>query len=169
MSPSAENRPLAPAGSGLAAWIATGFGVGHFPIAPGTVGSVLGLPLVWAIGRLPSPWLAAVAIAVLCVVGVPIVNAALPRLGNRKDPGCVVYDEITGMLITFFLVPIANWKIALLGFTLFRLFDVTKPPPARQLEKLPDGLGVMADDWAAGVFACLTLHSCLRLFPILTV
>jgi phosphatidylglycerophosphatase A len=119
-------------------------------------------------GYLPGPWVAAVVITVLCALGVPIVNAALPRLGNLKDPGCVVYDEITGMLITFFLTPPLTWKTALLGFALFRLFDVTKLPPVRQLEKLPDGLGVMADDWMAGVFSCLALHGCLALFPSLT-
>lgn len=165
MSHSTGNRPLAPTGGGIAAWIATGLGVGLFPVAPGTVGSLLGLPLAWGIGLLPSPWMMVVVIAALCAVGVPIVNAALPRLGNLKDPGCVVYDEIAGMAITFFLVPVSNWKIAVLGFALFRLFDVTKPPPARQLEKLPDGLGVMADDWAAGVYASLALHGILRFAP----
>jgi phosphatidylglycerophosphatase A len=168
VSQSAENRPLAPVGNRVAAWIATGLGVGHVPVAPGTVGSLLGLPLAWGIGQIPSPWLAAVAIIALGAVGIPIVNAALPRLGRLKDPGCVVYDEIVGVTITFFLVPITSWKIAVLGFALFRLFDVTKPPPARQLEKLPGGLGVMADDWMAGIYACLALHGCLYLFPILT-
>lgn len=168
MSPAAEKRPLEPAGSGLAAWIATGLGVGHFPIAPGTAGSLFALLPAWGVGQISTPWIAALVIAALCAVGVPIVNAALPRLGNRKDPGCVVYDEITGVLITFFLTPPLTWKTALLGFALFRLFDVTKLPPVRQLEKLPDGLGVMADDWMAGVFSCLALHGCLALFPSLT-
>ena len=66
-----------------------------------------------------------------------------------------MFDEIAGLAITFFLVPMTSITVVVLGFLLFRLFDITKPPPARQLERLPGGLGVMADDWAAGVYANL--------------
>ena len=153
------------AASAAAAWIATGLGTGHSPVAPGTVGTILGLPLAWGLGQIPSTALVVVAIVALCAVGVPIVNAALPRLGNLKDPGCVVYDEIVSLPITFFLVPMANWKIIALGFALNRLFDITKPPPARQMERWPGGLGVMADDWMAGVYSNLALRAVLWLAP----
>jgi len=152
----------------LAAWIATGLGLGHFPVAPGTVGSLLGLPLAWCVGQIPSVPLAAAVVVALCAVGVPIVNAALPRWGGRKDPGCVVYDEIASLPITFFFVPTTswNWKVVALGFFLHRLFDITKPPPARQLEHLPGGLGVMADDWAAGVYSGAVLYGLMQWLPV---
>lgn len=156
--------PSSPMGS-VAVWIATGLGTGLSPVAPGTVGSILGLPLAWGLAQVPSTAFVVLAIVALCAVGVPIVNAALPRLGNVKDPGCVVYDEIVSLPITFFLVPLANWKIVALGFVLNRLFDITKPPPARQMEHWPGGLGVMADDWMAGVYSNLALRAVLWLAP----
>jgi phosphatidylglycerophosphatase A len=80
-------------------------------------------------------------------------------LGNVKDPGCIVLDEIASLPITFFLVPMNSWIVVAAGFALHRLFDISKPPPARQLERLPEGLGIMADDWAAGVYSNLVLHA----------
>lgn len=145
--------------------LATGMGVGWIPFAPGTFGTLLGIPVAWGIQRLDNPWFQTAAVVALCAAGVAIVNAALPQLGGLKDPGCVVIDEIAGLCITFFLVPMTSVAVVVLGFLLFRLFDITKPSPARNLEKLPDGLGVMADDWAAGVYANLALRGILALAP----
>jgi len=78
-------------------------------------------------------------------------------LGGSKDNQAIVWDEIASMPIVFLLVPMTGWTVAVVGFALHRLFDITKPPPARQLERLPDGLGVMADDWIAALYACLAL------------
>jgi phosphatidylglycerophosphatase A len=144
--------------------VATGFWFGRSPIAPGTVGAVWGLPLAWGISFLPNAWLQAAVIVVICVVGVPICTIAARRLGGQKDPQQIVLDEIASLPITFFLVPhatLANPAVLFIGFTLHRLFDITKPPPARQLEYLPTGLGIMADDWAAGVYSGLALHAIL--------
>jgi phosphatidylglycerophosphatase A len=99
--------------------------------------------------------------AMICLAGVPICTAAARRMGGRKDPGSIVLDEIASMPIVFFFVPAAvvgKWPILAVGFVLHRIFDISKPPPARQLERLPTGLGIMADDWAAAAYACLVLH-----------
>ena len=73
----------------------------------------------------------------------------------------MVFDEIASLPITFFAVSFERWEVIVLGFVLFRLFDILKPPPARQLEQLPDGLGIMADDWMAGIYSNLVLHAIL--------
>ncbi len=162
-----NNKPtLIPAAAWrhLAVVIATGFWFGRAPFAPGTVGAVWGLPLAWCIGFLPNIGLQAVVIIVLCIAGIPICTIAARQLDGLKDPGCIVLDEIASLPITFFLVPhdtLIRPLVLIIGFALHRLFDITKPPPARQLELLPEGLGIMADDWAAGVYSCLALHAIL--------
>jgi phosphatidylglycerophosphatase A len=139
--------------------IATVFGVGYAPIAPGTFGSAAGLVLWWL---LPASAAAqAIAIVVLFVIGSWSGNVA-ERYFGRTDPGHVVIDEVMGMLITMFLNP-AGWIGALLGFFLFRVFDVVKPYPSDRLEKLHGGVGVMADDGMAAVYANVTLRACLWL------
>jgi phosphatidylglycerophosphatase A len=141
-----------------AVWLATGFGVGFAPVAPGTFGALWGLPLAWAISQIGDWRAEALLIGTICLVGVPICTAAARALGGAKDPGAIVLDEIASVPITFFMVPIDSPWIVVVGFALHRLFDVTKPPPIRRLERLPDGLGIMADDWLAGVYSCAVLH-----------
>jgi phosphatidylglycerophosphatase A len=144
-----------------AVFIATGLWAGRSPIAPGTVGAIWGLPLSYAISFLPEPWQQWALIALLSIMSVPICTAAVRKFGGVKDPGAIVLDEITSMPIVFLLVPaeiVRRPLILIIGFALHRLFDITKPPPARQLEHLPEGLGIMADDWAAAAYACLALH-----------
>jgi phosphatidylglycerophosphatase A len=148
--------------------LATGLGFGYARIMPGTVGALWGLPLAWAITRVPAPgglpnWAVHIAIILLLLaVGVPLCTAAATQLGGKKDPSAVVYDEIATMPIVFLFVPVAileahPWLWAA-GFLFHRLFDILKPPPCRQLERLPAGLGIMADDVAAAVYAGATLH-----------
>jgi phosphatidylglycerophosphatase A len=149
--PEPENK------SGIAVWLATGFWVGFVPWAPGTFGTAVGMPLAWGLSHLVLPMQGAIIVAV-CLAGVPICTAAVRRLGGAKDPGCIVLDEIASVPITFLLVTDWTWQVAVAGFLLNRLFDITKPPPARQLEHLPEGLGIMADDWMAGVYSCAALH-----------
>jgi phosphatidylglycerophosphatase A len=141
-----------------AVWVATGFGVGLVTRGPGTVGSLLwGMPLAWSIGSLPAIGWQVLAIAALIAVGVPICTAAGRALGGKKDNQAIVWDEIVTVPIVFLVVPLANWNIAAAGFILHRLMDITKPPPARQVERLPEGLGVMADDVIASLYACVSL------------
>ena len=142
---------------GVAVWIATCGGVGFFPIAPGTAGSAVGLVLVVALGRAPleQPWrsglLAFVALG-LFFLGVWAAGAAEKHFG-QIDPGPVVIDEVVGQILTFLLWPDASWMLLVAGFVLFRIFDVIKPFPARQAERLPRGWGIMTDDVAAGFYS----------------
>jgi len=134
--------------------VATGFGLGLIPFAPGTWGSLLGLPLAWEIEQLPF-WARIAMPLVLFAIGVPVC-AAGARLLRLKDPGPVVFDEIAASSVVFLGAPV-NLKTAIAGFVLFRIFDITKPWPARQLERLPGGVGIMADDYAAGAYAGVLL------------
>ncbi len=138
----------------LALALATSLGVGYIPFAPGTWGSAAGLLLLWA---LPSAWeYQALAIVIVFAIGSWSGTIAEHHFG-RKDPGQVVIDEVLGMQITMFLNP-GGWRAALAGFLLFRVADIVKPYPANQLERLPGGVGVMADDAMAAVYSNLALR-----------
>jgi phosphatidylglycerophosphatase A len=139
--------------------LATALGVGYFPFAPGTLGSLVGL-VVW--GLLPaSPVTQAIVIVALFLAG-SWSGTIAERHFNTSDPAHVVIDEVMGMLITLFMNPV-GWKGAVLAFFLFRAMDVVKPYPARKLEQLHGGIGVMADDAMAAVYANLMLRVCLLL------
>lgn len=139
--------------------VATVFGVGYVPIAPGTFGSAAGLIVWWLLPA--SPVAHGVAIVIVFVLGSWGGSVAERHFG-RADPGHVVIDEVMGMLITLFLNPV-GWLGALGGFFLFRICDVIKPYPANRLEQLHGGVGVMADDAMAAVYANLTLRVCIWL------
>ena len=146
---------------GPAVWIATCAGVGYSPVAPGTAGSVVGVVLVAALGRVPlaRPWLwvllASLALAIF-IVGVWSAGGAEKFFG-RVDPRYVVIDEVVGQMLTFLARPDASWKWLLAGFVLFRVFDVVKPFPARRAERLAGGWGIMMDDVAAGAYSMVVL------------
>ena len=149
--PANDSRPLV----GLA--VATVFGLGYAPIAPGTFGSAAGLLLWWLLPA--SAVVQGAAIVAIFAAGSWGGNIAERHFG-RTDPGQVVIDEVMGMLITLFLNPV-GWFGALAGFILFRIFDVIKPYPANRLEQLHGGIGVMADDAMAAVYANLVLRAAL--------
>jgi phosphatidylglycerophosphatase A len=132
------------------AWaIATWFGCGCVPKAPGTMGTLGAVPLYWLLAQRGE---GAVATASLVVTGVGIWAAdRVARDLGKKDPQVVVVDEVAGFLITMLPMRELSWRAVLIGFVLFRLFDMTKPWPARDLEKLPGGWGIVMDDVAAGV------------------
>ncbi|MFN0053407.1 MAG: phosphatidylglycerophosphatase A [Planctomycetales bacterium] len=134
--------------------LATGLGAGSAPRMPGTVGSLLGLPLAWGLQHLPW-WGQIAAAALIFVIGIPICQRGALLL-KSKDPGPVVFDEIAAFPVLF-LFATWSWGTAVAGFLLFRIFDISKPWPCRRLETLPGGLGIMADDLAAGVYAGLAL------------
>src|ERR1017187_4403276 len=151
----------------LALQIATWFGCGYSPFAPGTAGSLAAL----AIGILLheyaglAPWHFLVLAAVLFV---PATWAATitAQVTKLKDPQIVVVDEVLGQWIALSGARTLNWKSYLAAFALFRLFDIWKPPPVRQLEALPGGLGINLDDVMAGVYAALVLFlaGCFNLY-----
>jgi phosphatidylglycerophosphatase A len=143
--------------SRVALALATSLGVGYVPVAPGTFGSVVGLVL-WA--ALPKdPWSQLIAIVLLFAAGAWSAGVAEHHF-KGTDPAPVVIDEVMGMLITLWMVPV-GWIGALLGFLSFRAFDVIKPYPANRLEELHGGVGIMADDGMAAVYANLALRAAL--------
>ena len=133
----------------IALAVATVFGVGYIPFAPGTFGSLAGLALWWLLPA--SPIVHAVAIVALFAAG-SWSGTIAERHFKRTDPAPVVIDEVMGMLVTLFMNPV-GWVGAFAAFGIFRLADVVKPYPANRLEALPGGLGVMADDGMAAVYA----------------
>jgi phosphatidylglycerophosphatase A len=144
--------------------LATGFGSGYGPIAPGTWGSVPGVALAWGIDRWGGPWAVLVAALVFAAAGVWAAGRA-ERLLGEKDPGRVVVDEIAGQIVTLLFLP-ASAPVLVIGFLLFRVLDVLKPWPARRLEDLPGGSGIMADDLMVGLYANLILHGLVLWRPV---
>ncbi len=135
--------------------VATAFGAGYSPFAPGTAGSAVGLLLFWPLHRLPIGGQVA-AVAALFFVGV-VASTRVARGLGIEDPGMVVVDEVVGMWTSLLLLPFNPWTAGA-GFVLFRIMDVFKPYPARQFESLPGGWGIMTDDLMAGVYANLLLR-----------
>ena len=139
-------------------WLATGAGIGLVSPAPGTVGGLWGLPLAWLIGQLGGNAIQSFAIVIVGLGSVAICSRAAQVLGGKKDPGAIVLDEIAALPIVFLGVEQKNLVVWLMGFLLFRVFDISKPPPVRDVEQLPAGWGIMADDWVAAMYACLALN-----------
>ena len=137
--------------------------VGFFPVAPGTVGSAAGVAVYVLCRQAGVLALALPIIATLFVLGVVLTKPCEEDL-RCVDPGPIVIDEVMGMLITLFMIPV-GWGGMLLGFLLFRALDVVKPFPARQLERLPGGFGVMADDAMAAVYGNLLLRGASHFAP----
>jgi len=160
-APSTGIQPRAPVWATLTA---TFFGIGRLHPGPGTWGSAATV-LLWAAAfhalspNLRTP--TAIALAVLItLVGIPAATR-VARASATKDPQFVVIDEVAGQLIALIAVPLA-WQTFLAGFILFRVFDIFKPPPVRQLEKLPEGSGIVLDDVAAGLYALVVMQLLLR-------
>jgi phosphatidylglycerophosphatase A len=147
----------------LAVFLATVAYCGYFPIAPGTVGSAAGLLVYWIVRSTGSPAVEVAAIVAVFVAGTWAGTIAEQHFGGT-DPGQVVIDEVVGMLITLLFIPVGV-SGAIAGFVLFRVFDILKPYPANRFERLHGGLGVMADDAMAGVYANVALRIVLWLVP----
>jgi len=149
------------------AWaLGTFFGVGFLRPGPGTYGSIAAAALWFVAAHALHPmhlalWTLGAAIAVTAI-GIPAATI-VARESGRDDPGHVVIDEVAGQLFALVAIP-AYWPQALLALLLFRLLDITKPPPVRQLERLHGGTGIMLDDVAAGLLACLFAHLILLWF-----
>ena len=145
----------------MVVFLATGFYIGHIPLAPGTFGTLLGLPIGFILARLKLS-VAVVLIVLLIAIAVWIANRAESAL-KKSDPGCIVIDEIAGMVVTLWGLPF-NLTTVLIGFIIFRILDISKPFPIRYLDqRLPGGLGVVMDDVAAGVLANIFLRIIITL------
>jgi phosphatidylglycerophosphatase A len=139
----------------FAVLLATGGGAGYSPVAPGTAGSAVGL-IIYALSWWWAPLWQIALVAVVSVVGIWVSGVAARHFG-REDPGQVVIDEIAGQLVTLLLTG-AGVGAAVAGFFIFRVLDVIKPWPAGRFERLPGGLGIMADDLMAGIYGNLLLR-----------
>ncbi|MBU0755010.1 MAG: phosphatidylglycerophosphatase A [Planctomycetes bacterium] len=137
--------------------LATFFYLGYAPVASGTFGSAGALALAWLLcyvpARIPYAAVAALCVILFLIIGVPLGHWAEKRYG-KKDPGQFVLDEVMGFFVPlcFFVEERPAWDELGVAFFLFRLFDVIKPFPARRLEKLPGGWGIMLDDFFAGLY-----------------
>ncbi len=139
----------------VALFIATSGGAGYSPIAPGTAGSAVGAVVFWFTRAWPLAWQVALIVAV-SGLGTWAATVAARHFG-REDPGEVVIDEVAGQLVTLVATG-AGLYGTFLGFFVFRAFDIVKPWPVNRLERLPGGVGIMADDLMAGVFGNITLR-----------
>jgi phosphatidylglycerophosphatase A len=137
----------------LALAVASVGGAGHSPVASGTVGSFVALVGLWLI-PFTLPWLT-LALVVVTLVGI-WAGSRVERALGAKDPGVIVIDEVAGMLLSVLLLP-RTIPVLVTAFLLFRVFDIWKPYPARQIQDLHGGLGVMLDDLVAGAYALLLL------------
>lgn len=143
-------------------FLAFGFGAGRMPLAPGTFGTLAAVPLYLVLMGAP-PLTYVVMVLGLFAVGVWLCRETERDLGVHDHPG-IVWDEIVGYLITMFMAP-AGWPWVVAGFLLFRLFDIWKPFPIRQIERrIRGGLGNMLDDALAGLYAWAALQGIYRMF-----
>ena len=145
--------------------MATAGFTGYAPIAPGTVGSIVGLVMLLAVRASGNPFVEVGVLVVVIVIGVWSAGVVERHVGI-EDPGIVVVDEVAGMLLTLLWIPL-TWPTALVGFLAFRVFDIIKPFPARRAEQLPGGWGIMADDVFAAVYAHLVVRLALWAIPML--
>ena len=130
--------------------LSTWFGTGLLPVAPGTFGSLASVPLVLVLQHI-GVWYSAFVLALVTCVAVWASDRTQKLLG-QNDPKEVVIDEVAGFLLAMFLLP-SSWLVLGLGFLLFRGFDIIKPYPAKQAERLRGGLGIVMDDLIAGLYA----------------
>lgn len=139
--------------------VATCFGVGYFPAAPGTFGSAAGVLFSWLLHR--NPTVSLIGLAAVIVLGFWSAGSAARQTG-KNDPSCVVIDEVAGMMLALVWLP-ARWPVVLAGFLLFRLLDITKPWLIRKAERLPGSAGIMLDDLLAGLAVQFLLRAALIL------
>lgn len=136
---------------------------GLFPVGPGTAGSLVGLGLLFVVRLADQCWLEPLVIVLVLAIGGWSATVA-ERHYSRADPSEVVVDEVVGMLLTLLWIPV-SWTGAILGFAVFRVFDIVKPFPVGIVERLPGGWGVMADDVVAGFYAYGVMRVILWLAP----
>ena len=139
----------------LAVLLATSLGAGYFPVAPGTAGSAVGV-VIYLLTRNWSAFRQIALVAIISGIGVWAAELAARHFG-RDDPGPVVIDEVAGQLLTLLLTGVGAGG-AVIGFFLFRVLDIFKPWPARRLENLHGGLGIMADDLMVAIYGNILMR-----------
>ena len=143
----------------LAVGLATWFGCGYFPWGPGTVGSLAAVIIAFLLHVYAGAGRVALLVITLVLL-LPAIWASTEtaRMMNSKDPGVIVVDEVLGQWVTLLGATALVWKSFLAAFVLFRIFDIWKPWPVRNFEKLPGGTGIVTDDLAAGLYGALILY-----------
>ncbi|MFY9402801.1 MAG: phosphatidylglycerophosphatase A [Candidatus Omnitrophota bacterium] len=139
--------------------LGTFFYIGYLPLIPGTFGSLAGIALYLLVQK--NPWVYLFLTLLLIIIGFWVSNKA-EKLMGRKDPSCVVIDEVCGMLVSLLFIPF-NLRFLIIAFVFFRILDTLKPFPSGRLEKRGGGIGVMSDDLIAGIYTNLILQAVLRL------
>jgi phosphatidylglycerophosphatase A len=140
----------------FAKFLATAFGAGYSPSAPGTCGTAVAVPIVWALAPLPA-WQFGIVTVVATAIAIWAAHRA-DRAWGTHDSQRIVIDEVVGYMTTMALVDRGHWAPLAAGFVAFRFFDIVKPPPVRWIdEHLPGGWGVVLDDTAAGVLGMVTM------------
>jgi phosphatidylglycerophosphatase A len=143
----------------VAVALATCLGCGYFPWGPGTIGSLVAIIIAVVLHFSAGASRPALLIATLVLLAPAIwASTQTARLHGRKDPSVVVIDEVLGQWVTLLGATALRWKSFCAAFLLFRLFDIWKPWPVRNFEKLPEGVGIVADDLAAGIYGALILY-----------
>ena len=144
-------------------FLSSNAGLGYAPVASGTFGTLAGIPAYWLLAKLPSIlWL--LTVLALFFLSCWVAGAA-GKIYGIVDDGRIVIDELVGYLVTIALLPF-TWKAAIVGFLLFRFFDILKPQPARYFDRtVKNGYGVVLDDVVAGLYAALALRLFLHYFP----
>jgi len=147
-------------------WVPTAFGAGLLPVVPGTWASALTTLVYWWLGPLPTPLLAALSLACLAV-GIWLCGESARRLGV-EDPSMIVWDEVVGMLLTLLAVPAGGgWAWLLAAFVAFRIMDIWKPWPIREVDhRLRGGAGIMLDDVLAAAYAAAVLGALGLVVPV---
>ncbi len=146
-------------------FLALGYGSGLFKPAPGTWGTLAAVPLWWLLAQTTLPVYVLICV-ISFVIAIYLCGKTAERLGVH-DHSAIVWDEFVGLWVTMIAVPV-TWPNLLLGFVLFRIFDIVKPWPIRELDrKVHGGFGIMIDDIVAGIMACLSLHALVWLFSYL--
>ncbi len=145
----------------LGLFLGTGFMSGYFPIAPGTVGTAVAIPLVYASSLILYPWVYVAAGLFFFFIGVWASDIGEKHFG-KKDPGQINIDEIAGYYVTMLYVPLTPATL-IIGFFVFRAADIIKPPPVRSFEKIRGGWGIMLDDVFAGLYSLILMQLIVRI------
>ncbi len=142
----------------LVKMLSTWFYVGDFPVGPGTAASAVAVLI--AVIFSPNLFLYVCATIAITVVGF-MVSGRMEELLGKKDPGCIVIDEVAGIMIAFFMLPL-SWPVIFIAFFLFRAFDMFKIYPVNKFEKIHGGVGVMTDDLVAGLYTNIVMQIAVR-------
>jgi phosphatidylglycerophosphatase A len=151
----------------IANFLASGFFVGKIPFAPGTIGTLVAVPIMflyWEKGVLTQV-LITISVFLIGFWASTVIVGDTSNTHEKVDPDFIVIDEIAGFMVSMIGIPLSPIYL-LIAFVLFRIYDIFKPPPIKWFEKLPSGLGIMADDIIAGIYVLVIMHILVNFFKV---